>query len=470
MAKYWLLENKELQLPPFTVCSEGVSRLDEPFGEAIYVFREVSTLEDIEDEKYLREFNIQPDLLCTIEMFGRKHNLAIEIAVTHKVDDEKRDKILDSNLNMVEIDMAHLLHEDTWAMESVGDAISDLRYSQWIHVCEGLRDHLYNDTLSRGVRCWVQRNKEIDSWHDDLQQYFRLNPEIYFPPFSYSKATLKDFVEDLDGVMHPVKIPLPPDISGSYKLVQIDPIKNQCLKVHLEWKGDLVPVYVGLTMEGISIHRKGAGVLRVTGVIPQPENFEKSLRWVKSKKAQVFIDKCDALRNAVKVDADMRLKKDIYAKWEKIQHFLTLEQKEEPVPVRSMDVASLMDKSNSCKTELLRKGYNLKELSGPVKGYWIFGCNFDHWQLPLFTELVNSAQVLIDLRLADKMLSDLGFKVMPEVKALTYKKQLLKKINANMAQNLPTSFSVIALYLDGLMYGEYLLEVEGGYQVNRLLV
>ena len=135
-----------------------------------------------------------------------------------------------------------------------------------------------------------------------------------------------------------------------------------------------------------------------------------------------------------------------------------------------MDVASLMDKSNSCKTELLRKGYNLKELSGPVKGYWIFGCNFDHWQLPLFTELVNSAQVLIDLRLADKMLSDLGFKVMPEVKALTYKKQLLKKINANMAQNLPTSFSVIALYLDGLMYGEYLLEVEGGYQVNRLLV
>ena len=462
LAKHWLQTNQRVWLPPHTVCSDGVSILNEPYCKVRHSFCNPVGLKSIELESYLQELKIQPDVLCTIDIFGTEYPLAVEIAVTHKVDKDKYAKVNGGILNMVEINLEHLLEEPTWTMESVGSAICGIPNIKWINVSPKLHESLYTRSIDMGALSWEERNKEIALWHSAVVDHFKRKPAITLPQFNHLKATLINTVTDMEDNEHTVNLSEPPIIGGVFTINKMGPISCHGVTLSLEWQGKAFTIDVGLRKSQNSpYYANGASALRLTGELPLPHRFEKSLIWVRSNKADRFEEKCEAERQLVKSNADRYIQSDILSKWETVNHYLKLEREKQSIPPTAANLTHLIERSIECKADLISNNYNLDDISWRVPGYWIFGCHYAVWQLPLFIELTTKPQGFITAPLVDKLLKGLGFKAMYEIQYLSVKKQTLEKISTLRATQLPVVYKVINGYLNWLAAGGYLDQVDG---------
>lgn len=87
-----IIENeKKIKIPKLTY--EKYSREYEIVKEQLVYF------DKIELEKYISEFDFKPDIIIS----KNDTSLIIEVAVTHKVDEEKRNKIIESNISTIEL-------------------------------------------------------------------------------------------------------------------------------------------------------------------------------------------------------------------------------------------------------------------------------------------------------------------------------------------------------------------------------
>ena len=471
-AKHWLQTNEQVWLPPHTLCTGGVSILNETYSEVEHSFCNPVALKSIELEQYLQELKIKPDVLCTIDILGTEYQLALEIAVTHKVDGDKYAKVNGSILNMVEIDLKHLLREATWTMESVGLAICEKRNIKWINVGPNLHESLYTRSIDMGALFWEERNKEISLWHSAVVDHFKRKPVITLPHFNHLKATLIKTVTDMEDNEHTVNLSEPPIIGGVFTIIKMGPISRHGVTLSLEWKGKACAIDVGLRKSQNSpYYANGASVLRLTGELPLPQRFEKSLIWVRSKKADRFTKKCEAERQLVKSNADekiqfarkkvaQKIKSDILSKWETVKHYLKLEREKQPIPPTAANLMHLIERSIECKAALISNNYNLDDISERVRGYWVFGCHYHVWQLPLFIELTRHQHGFITASVVDGLLKKLGFKEMDEIRYLSVKKQPLKEISSLREIQLPVVYTVINDYLSLLAESGFLDVVE----------
>ncbi|NSB15174.1 hypothetical protein [Clostridium beijerinckii] len=90
-AKEVIEEEKKIKIPKLIY--------NKNFKEFEIVKEQMIDFDKIELEKYLSDFDFKPDII----IFKNDVPLIIEVAVTHKIDEEKKNKIIKSNISTVEI-------------------------------------------------------------------------------------------------------------------------------------------------------------------------------------------------------------------------------------------------------------------------------------------------------------------------------------------------------------------------------
>lgn len=117
-AKELLEQRKTLTLPALTLQEEGLS--ETVFKLGVYAF------ERVVPERNLGTF--QPDAIVTYQ----GSELAVEFLVSHAVDEEKRAKVLERDLSMVEVDLSKV-RAGQLLVEELDEAILHSAPRRWIH-------------------------------------------------------------------------------------------------------------------------------------------------------------------------------------------------------------------------------------------------------------------------------------------------------------------------------------------------
>ncbi|MGN0830610.1 MAG: competence protein CoiA family protein [Candidatus Ornithospirochaeta sp.] len=119
MAEQIFLEEKEIELPS----------LSSQAGNYIAYFFQGGKwqIEEVELEKKISDFI--PDIIL------KKGNiiLLVEIYVTHAVDENKKNKIIEANLPVIEIDLSEFVHEDI-TKEELRLHLREITRINWIHL------------------------------------------------------------------------------------------------------------------------------------------------------------------------------------------------------------------------------------------------------------------------------------------------------------------------------------------------
>ena len=124
MAEQIFLEEKEIELPS----------LSSQAGNYIAYFFQGDKwqIEEVELEKKISDFI--PDIIL------KKGNiiLLVEIYVTHAVDENKKNKIIEANLPVIEIDLSEFVHEDM-TKEELRLHLREITRMNWIHLPSAIR-------------------------------------------------------------------------------------------------------------------------------------------------------------------------------------------------------------------------------------------------------------------------------------------------------------------------------------------
>lgn len=190
MAKEILSEAKTIKLPK-VILEDGFAFLGKDrykniknIADDIYLQKKIEKYKDsvkIIDNVVLEKYidNIKPDVILDIE--GKQ--LIIEIAVTHFIDNKKKDKIIKLGIPTIEVDLS--LYKDkinTLTKEYLSQIlIKDDKYKKWIY---------YNNYIEDINTIVVKNSKTINklNW---LSEYYKQNfTEEY--RFNYNHNNLND--------------------------------------------------------------------------------------------------------------------------------------------------------------------------------------------------------------------------------------------------------------------------------------
>lgn len=187
MAKDILSEAKTIKLPK-VILEDKFAFLDKnrykSIEDDIYLQKKlekykdsIKTIDNVILEKYID--NIKPDVILEIE--GKQ--LIIEIAVTHFIDNKKKDKIIKLGIPTIEIDLSSYKDKmNNLTKENLSQIlIKDDKYKKWIY---------YNNYVEDINTIVTKNNKTIDklNW---LSEYYKQNfTEEYM--FCYDRNNLND--------------------------------------------------------------------------------------------------------------------------------------------------------------------------------------------------------------------------------------------------------------------------------------
>ncbi len=128
-AKKIIMESMQITLPACVVSisekdSRGITHTE---SEGVVENGKVMNFDSVQEEIKIDE--IRADLLA---IKGDKR-LVIEIFYRHKVDDVKKQKIVNANISAIEIDLSDLTSEDVKDWASFGLCINDPKRIEWLH-------------------------------------------------------------------------------------------------------------------------------------------------------------------------------------------------------------------------------------------------------------------------------------------------------------------------------------------------
>lgn len=156
MAKRILTEKKLIKLPNLYIDDDGEEREDFIYQSDIsniepeynYIFVCKSNLYSFESVKEESRIN---DIVPDIILYKNNKPLLVEIAVTHFIDDEKKNKIKDMKLSTIEIDLSeynkNFLNMSIEEIEKI--IIKDTKNKKWI----------YNDKAEKKILSIIESNK-----------------------------------------------------------------------------------------------------------------------------------------------------------------------------------------------------------------------------------------------------------------------------------------------------------------------
>lgn len=151
-AKQMIIERKEIILPAFILTATKMDSKRKEYTEKETVTRcKTVSFDSVQDEKELHGMKV--DILASL---GNRQ-LIIEIFYRHKVDDQKREKIITSNISAIEINLSNLTQEDLKDREAFWSYINETQHIQWLHHVNTARSKV---TLEAQLEKKIQSQEE----------------------------------------------------------------------------------------------------------------------------------------------------------------------------------------------------------------------------------------------------------------------------------------------------------------------
>jgi len=126
-AKQVFIENSYIILPPIKAEALEQDINGKWYQESQHILRDYKqfTINNVQIE--VRQENIKPDIIISID----GHDLLVEIAVTHFIDDKKLKKINSQGISTIEIDLSKMSANANW--KEIKTAVLDGQNSQWVY-------------------------------------------------------------------------------------------------------------------------------------------------------------------------------------------------------------------------------------------------------------------------------------------------------------------------------------------------
>lgn len=470
LAKEIIIRRKMVFLPLHEVKSGRKSILDEVISGTANILGYVTPIIDPIAEVTLITSRIKPDILTKFELNDEQHHLAIEVAVTHFVDDEKKEKTSLSDINMVEVDMSDLLTIKELTIESIEAVLDNKNKWKWIYKSPIWTVPVKQEANHLAVLQQQERNAYIGDWVERVRKYYMSKREMALYSYNYPESVNNpDYLIADRKVVRLTVLPDKPRIGGILPLASIGELNNGSIELKFIHKGEIfsIPLILGnreLTEgEQSETHLILLPQQQREGVLPEPELLEKVIYWGHNKRAREYIDLVEDLIIQAKkkhghtseLIAGNKIRKQI-------KEFEDYRTGVKP-PIAS-NRADIKDRARYYWVEMKRKGIPVEKILQDVEEGWIFGCD-NEWQVLVMYVLCQTSGaharahgVYITLK------EDLKFYCLWPIDQLRCKRETLKKMSYDI-NLLPDPLVVLTRYFDILAKERVLMPpIDHGYE------
>lgn len=446
MGKSMIAESRSSYFPLIEkISAPRYSKLGERFQESATSCGTLLFLKSVECEVYLQDLKIRPDLLCTVIIDGQELITAIEVKVTHAVDDAKLKKIQSGNLNSFEIDLSDLVDvELTTAV--LREALSEGHRYKWLHVSDGIDAAILSAAEELCLLRWGERNAEIEHWCGEIETYWEKRGFIRLPAYEYPdnvselqtvKVGWKEFRIDRD----------PPQIRPVTEFVEVAGVRKNIMNIKVRWKSTYWELPIVIERIGSQKAKLSKSYLRYycDAGLPAPEDFEKFMVWGRSELAERYLSWLHDERRKIVDRETPPLEARVSALYNEYNTIL----KSRSYPLSS-DLSSIRRIYETARDEMSAKGIPVEYFIVNHHGDWIFGCPHEYWQTILVRTLclVNSPDVNVQFYAKTLKKFSLLEAVEP-LRSLSFNRKLADRMGLPI-DAIPTVYGVLADYFSEL--------------------
>ncbi|MCK7458804.1 competence protein CoiA family protein [Idiomarina aminovorans] len=377
-AKQFFLNNDCTYLPGVECESSTLKTiLNEPRTFEYAFFSHMRSIQTVEEEVWLNEHVYRPDIRCEVDVAGVWEPLLIEIAVTHKVDDDKAIKIKASGYSAIEIDLASLLKQPKVSVDELKQALCHPERIKWLNKSSRLLSHLQSIVQSENTALVAERNETIREWHLQISSQLLSSEKIHLPRYQFPTHILAKTIKLKDGKDYPVDKPGAPTIGGAFELQGISEITDSRFDLILSYKGATYKLPIALQVGGSPVGDLGKSYLTLNEVsLPDPRVFVARLRWGRSDRAEKYIKKVLSAQEAMRATKGAQIKRDIT---NKLKQFGQLRMN--PHMAKCPNLAAIEKHYEQFIEELGWLNIDALRYTCDINDGWIFGCPQRYWQV-----------------------------------------------------------------------------------------
>ncbi|TDP30773.1 hypothetical protein DEU29_11556 [Idiomarina aquatica] len=377
-AKQFFLNNDSTYLPPVECQSTSLKTiLNEPYTYEYSFFNDMRDIQIVEEEVWLNEYVYRPDIRCEVDIYGLWEPLLIEIAVTHKVDDDKMEKIKSSDYSAIEIDLASLLKQPKVSVDELKQALYQPERIKWLNKSSRLLDYLNSIVCSKNSALVDERNDIIRNWHKQISNQLLSSGKVNLPRYKFPQHILATTIKLKDGNDYPIDKPQAPIIGGEFDLHGVSEIADSRFDLVLGYNGKTYRLPVALQIGEGPVKDLGKSYLALNDVsLPDPRVFVARLRWGRSERAEQHIKEVKNAQELVRFTKGAQIKRDITNKLKRFEQLQI-----NPDMARSPNLATIEKYYDQFVEELGWLNIDALRYTCEINGGWIFGCPQRYWQV-----------------------------------------------------------------------------------------
>lgn len=440
MAKYVIKEQSSLTFPERTFRSRiRKTLLGESIQDKSTHFSNLQSIYDCQEEVYLADFKIKPDILCKTEIAGESVEVAIEVVVTHKVDDDKLAKIKKAGLTTYEIDLADLANADTITFDDIKNALNERRRLNWTYLNPLIEERFNAQLQIKSDTKLAKRNSLITDWGNKARSYFLRKGSIGTPSYELPESVTNSTIRIIDGKSRRISLPTPPNLSQAYPINSVDDISKAVLTINIDHGRTThsLPITINLPSTKVSVPA-GSYLELKADKLPTPEEIESLLTWKKSVRIDRYIKQVKRIKEDKKNEFDTPIK----AKVQKDMEWLRSIKRYEIQPVFP-NLNRIHRDYIKAKEELTRKGFQVDVYTINLTDGWIFGCPNEYWQIILIRTICLIDNDSVDVKYYSKNLNEHhGISTIEPVRSLTFIPTTLQNMKYD-TDDIPNTFKVL---------------------------
>ena len=378
---------------------------------------------DIEEE--VNKGDYQPDILCKARIGEHETSLAIEVAVTHKVEEEKLGRVQRDNLSMIEIDISRLLSKRILTRDDCIKELSNIGNISWIHLDTELSKHyevLAAAELDQNVKNVSLREvRHLKDIIGEMKERKMLELPTY--PFMdhfvlyrnrINESLLRKMIEDR------------PIIAGAYPIVDIAINDDYSLNATIEFKEHVIPLPMYMGMRRPPESSVGSFL------VCEDPKVSLSLAWGRNAKAERYIA-------SKKIELDLYVKKNS-SKFQKLENQIRQILNTKKYPINP--------KMSSMQEEVKRIAKRFNEGMVPFQdwitntpGTYILGCPTIIWQMQLLEFYITMNGQTVNVKTSAEYLESKGLETIEPYRSFTFSS---KKQHSNLT--IPSLYGLISKY------------------------
>lgn len=452
MAKYILTSRDSVLLKPIEIASvRKYSNLQEPFQEFVQHFTAPINVYDVQEEVSLPEFAIKPDILCKFSEGGTEFELAIEIAVTHKSDEIKHEKIRKADLTTVEIDLHDLTLMDRISFADIEREIENPKRIEWLHVSSQLNGRLTDKVNLENERKVQLRNEDIESWHKSLLSNFRESSRINVPTYKFSENQTSNEYFDISNKYHKFNFKPPPQIGGNFLFFNLRPPQNAVMMLDLIWNNKVIYLPILVSIGDVNPEKlEGSHLVLKSNSLPPTNEVENLLQWGKSILAEKYIDEITKIRRCLLLERNNHIEKLIQHKYSELESVRSATRKPLAKNINNIELDY-----RRAKISLTEKGFSISDITTEIADGWIFGCPENYWQILLFQSLCIVDNKTVSVSFYNSCLEKYHqLQAIEPVKSLNFLNPTIQSLGYEY--DVPSSYGVIQNFFTHLVRKAYL--------------